>query len=187
MIYDLFLISLITVVLCNDTHCDTTTPVSTPVSTPATTPGARLSIMAKPAKPTPDFPLFPHQTGQWAKKIKGKIHYFGSWSNPQAALEHYQAFVGTTTVSIRAKKVSRPGLPAKPYKDFPLFPHRNGQWAKKVRGSFRYFGSWTDSQAALELWIAQKDDLLAGNPRCRAMVSLCMNWSTVFWSRRSYW
>ncbi len=47
--------------------------------------------MAKPVKPTPDFPLTPHKNGQFCKKIGGKILYFGT--DPDAALRKYNGMV----------------------------------------------------------------------------------------------
>src|SRR5579864_4917120 len=44
---------------------------------------------ANPSKPYPEFPLTAHPAGCWCKKIRGKLHYFGPWSDPDAALAKY--------------------------------------------------------------------------------------------------
>jgi integrase len=64
--------------------------------------------------------------------------------------------------STRRKKVAKP---EKPREDFPLFPHATGRWAKKIRGKFRYFGTWADDlkgERAIRQWLDERDDLLAG-------------------------
>lgn len=53
----------------------------------------------KPEKPSPDFPLYAHASGKWAKKINGKIVYFGRWSDPAGALRAYQAYMEITPTS----------------------------------------------------------------------------------------
>jgi integrase len=55
--------------------------------------------------------------------------------------------------------------PRKTKKGFPLFKHQRGYWCKKVRGNLHYFGRIDkdpDGKAALQKWLKEKDDLLAG-------------------------
>ncbi|TWU66902.1 Phage integrase family protein [Crateriforma conspicua] len=43
----------------------------------------------KPAKPYDGFPLTAHASGKWCKKVRGRIHYFGEWSDPDGALQEW--------------------------------------------------------------------------------------------------
>lgn len=133
------------------------------------TPAGKLT----PQKPYPEFPLFPHATGRWAKKIRGRFIYFGRIETDpdgKAAFalwqENEQALQADPRHNVKPK--GRPGRPPrrrKPHPDFPLFHHATGYWAKKVRGKLHYFGkvaSDPKGEAALSQWNEEKDDLLAG-------------------------
>jgi hypothetical protein len=52
--------------------------------------------------------------------------------------------------------------PKKPRPTFPLPPHPNGSWCKKIAGKLYYFGGWDDPEAALKLYESQRQDLEAG-------------------------
>src|SRR5215475_2964867 len=68
-----------------DTRSDTRRPKGG-VNMPHPTSARRRN---KPEKPYPDFPLFAHATRRWAKKVNGKLHYFGPWDDPDGALTKY--------------------------------------------------------------------------------------------------
>jgi len=66
-------------------------PLLTPVepSSDAVSKSTRKRQISKPDKPYPDFPLFTHATRRWAKKIHGKLHYFGRGDDPEGVLQRY--------------------------------------------------------------------------------------------------
>jgi hypothetical protein len=63
-------------------------------------PQSESGKLPKPSKPSLDFPLFPHDRGKWAKEIKGKLHYFGRWEDPDAALAEYQKFLADGVLGV---------------------------------------------------------------------------------------
>lgn len=67
---------------------------------------------AKPSKPYPEFPLTAHPAGTWCKKIRGKLHYFGPWADPDSALQKQLDLIREP----RLIPVSKPLLPG-PYDD----------------------------------------------------------------------
>jgi integrase len=134
----------------------------------------------KPKKPTPDYPLYAHASGKWAKKFGKTVKYFGSWGEPEAALTAYREYIGHEPASPRegvevaAKELKRGRRAAvkKPYPDFPLTPHPRGQWCKKIKGELRYFGPIEDWQAALDRYTAERDAWQAGRGPTPALDSI---------------
>ena len=129
-----------------------------------------MSKKQKPDRPYPDFPLFAHHNGQWAKKVKvdGKwtFAYFGPWNDPNGALKQYNEWL-EENLHPEEGAVKKP---SKPYPDFPLYAHSSGKWAIVIkdratqkRKTF-YFRSWDDPEGALEDYLASKKDILAGRP-----------------------
>lgn len=70
-----------------------------------TTPGSAR----KPTWPYPQITkMSAHPSGQWAKKIKGRLYYFGRWDQPERALTLYQQEVEDLREGRRPRKFRRP-------------------------------------------------------------------------------
>ncbi|APZ92178.1 tyrosine-type recombinase/integrase [Fuerstiella marisgermanici] len=79
---------------------------------------------------------------------------------------------------MRAYKKTAP--PKKPYKEFPLFAHPNGQWSKKIKGKQWHFGLWNDPDAALARYLDEVDEIHAGrDPRRMGVVEVSVEEVTV--------
>lgn len=104
----------------------------------------------KPKKPHPDFPLFPHATKRWAKKVRGKFHYFGPWRDPDGALAEWLR-VKDDLLAGREPRAYRDGLTVEDICNEFLF-HRKG---KVDSGEMRQ-RTWDEYQATCtrmcEVW-----------------------------------
>ena len=61
--------------------------------------------------------------------------------------------------------------PAKPYLDFPLFAHPNGQWCKKFKGIPKYFGKWEAPDSALQEYRERREGIRLGrDPKFHAKI-----------------
>ncbi len=99
-----------------------------------------IPTASKPTKPYDDFPLFPHATGRWAKKTKGRMCYFGPWSDWQAALAKYNEQKG----ALHAGRKPRPDPDALRIKDLAnaFLAHKDaliasGELSKRTRVDYK--------------------------------------------------
>ena len=131
-------------------------------------------LVAKPIA-TEGSPVFPHSNGYWAKKIDGKMCYFGQWRKGvtlEEAARKLQARKRQSSpapvVAAPAKEPHTPRVDA----DFPLRKRKNGQWGKKVKGTdnvwrWKHFGVLADPEAALaryEAWNASSPASMPSEP-----------------------
>ena len=66
--------------------------------------------------------------------------------------------------------------PEKPYAEFPLFAHQNGQWCKKIKGKQWFFGVWSNPDAALRKYLDDIHEIQAGrDPRKTGVVRVSPN------------
>jgi hypothetical protein len=55
----------------------------------------------------------PHPNGQWCKKIRGALHFFGVWADPDAAHAQYLRVASDLHAGRQPASVATPELPVK--------------------------------------------------------------------------
>ncbi len=108
-----------------------------------------------------------------------------------------------STPSRRRRKTRKHFVPPKPYPKFPLTPHSNGKWQKRIKGELYYFGRWghirngkmerlpNDGwEDALKIYDAQAADLHAGRKPSkrvdgdeRTVAQVCNEFLTAMYKR----
>jgi integrase len=110
--------------------------------------------------------------GSRPRRFGRETKYFGPWEDPEGAEKAYHDHISNQcTKTPRHDKAGEDSeAPKKPRKNYPLWPHPTGQWAKKINGTTYYFGRWADPDGAEEKYKRERDDLEAGRiPRDRQL------------------
>jgi hypothetical protein len=98
----------------------------------------------RPKKLYPDFPLSPHASGAWQKKIRGKVHHFGRWAKRvNGKLERIDG--NGWKEALEAYKTDNEGQPIDPrvivdlhrellgqFGGFTIHPTSQGRWQSRA-------------------------------------------------------
>jgi len=80
-----------------------------------------------------------------------------------ASRQHIRNTPGPQPSRGDSKRAGQNAAGKKPYRSFPLTPHRNGQFCKKIRGKIHYFGTVTDPEQALANYHRHCEGLHSGH------------------------
>jgi hypothetical protein len=91
-------------------------------------------LAKKPQKPYRSFCLTAHNNGQWCKKIRGKVHFFGVWADPQGALDRYLQVAADLSAGRQPRRstLSPDGVTVKDVCNHSVMPQLRGQRAPSV-------------------------------------------------------
>jgi hypothetical protein len=99
----------------------------------------------KPDEPRHGFPLYAHSSGKWARKIRGNTHYFGTWTDHQAALDECNSFLACGSKSDNDRVE---GITVKQRVN-EFMNARNACWTAEILAS-RHFKIATTTKASVE-------------------------------------